>query len=75
VQVLAIERRPARKRPTSKVLDWVAFVFAFLAPPVGFVLGVVSVLVGLCGRGWTTALGRAGVAIGLSLTVVLAVGE
>jgi hypothetical protein len=65
---------PARTRPAvpaTRVLDWVAFVLAFVAPPVGLLAAIAALVVGSRRNGWTTGIARAAVAIGVVLTVVL----
>ncbi len=71
---LRLERRNATRRPSSSPLDWTSFVLSFLAPPLGLIAGVVSLL--LCARrsGYTSSIAKAAVAIGSSLSLVLAVG-
>lgn len=71
---LALDRRPRQKQRSTGMLDWVAFVLAFLAPPVGFLTGIAAVVVGERDRGWSTGIAKAAIGVGLALSLVLAGG-
>jgi hypothetical protein len=70
---LVLERRPDAPRSANGPLDWIAFVLAFLAPPVGLVLGVIAVLTGPKIKGYATSVAKAAIGIGAALSVVLGV--
>lgn len=56
------------------VLDRVAFVSAFLLPPVGFTLGLIAAARGRAYRGWSSGLARAAVWVSLAMAVVFVIG-
>lgn len=71
---LGFEHRPRSKSRATSVLDWIAFALAFLAPPIGLLAGIATLIVGRARRGWTSTIGRAAVAIALVLTLALGAG-
>jgi hypothetical protein len=71
IQDLALERRPRTRQRSTGVIDWVAFVLAFLAPPAGILAGVAALIISSVRNGWTTGIAKAAIAIGLVLTIVL----
>lgn len=73
-RALDFSDRPPRVRPTTSVLEWIAFVFAFLVPPLGLVLVVVARIVTRYRHHWTTKIARAATAISIVLTLLLAGG-
>ncbi|HEY4270120.1 MAG TPA: hypothetical protein VGM94_18200 [Galbitalea sp.] len=71
---LAPERHVhARSRGTA-VLDWVAFVLAFLVAPLGVVTGVVAVILGHRSNGWSSGIAKAAIGIGVVMSVALGGG-
>lgn len=70
----ALERRPRVRQKARGVLDWVAFVLAFLLPPLGVLAAVAAIIVGIRGRGWAAGISKAAVAVGLVLSLALAGG-
>jgi hypothetical protein len=70
---LALERRGGRVRSGNRPLDWIAFIFAFLAPPIGLLLGIVAVVTGSRSRGYAASIAKAAIGIGAALSVVLGV--
>jgi hypothetical protein len=71
---LALERHGDRARSGNGPLDWAAFILAFLAPPVGLILGVAAVISGPRTKGYATGIAKAAIGIGAALSVVLGVG-
>jgi hypothetical protein len=69
-----LERRQSRPRSANGPLDWVAFVLAFLAPPVGLLLGIGAVVTEPRTKGFVTGLAKAAIGIGAALSLVLGVG-
>jgi hypothetical protein len=70
---LGLQRRASRRRSASGPLDWIAFVLAIIAPPLGLVMGIITIVVGLRVRGYAVALAKAAVAIAAVLTLALSV--
>ncbi len=71
---LRLERRNATRRPSNGPLDWTSFVLALIAPPLGLIAGIVSLLLSARRSGYTSSIAKAAVAIGSVLSLVLAVG-
>ena len=69
-----LERRQARPRSANGPLDWISFVLAILAPPVGLLLGIGAVITEPRLKGYVTGLAKAAIGIGAALSLVLAVG-
>jgi hypothetical protein len=70
----ALERHNAGRRSGNRLIDWVAFVLAFLAPPIGLLLGIVAAATGSRSRGYAAGIAKAAIGIGAALSLVLAVG-
>jgi hypothetical protein len=70
---LALERRTSAVRSGNGPLDWVAFVLAFLAPPVGLLVGIGAVISGSRTKGYATSIAKAAIGIGAALSLVLGV--
>jgi hypothetical protein len=71
---LELERRSRKRVRSTGVLDWVAFVLAFIAPPLGVLVAIASLIVSYRIKGWTAGIAKAALAIGVVFTVVLAGG-
>lgn len=56
------------------MLDWVAFVLAFLVAPLGVVTGVVAVILGHRSNGWSSGIAKAAIGIGVVMSVALGGG-
>ena len=69
-----LQRRQPQPRSANGPLDWVAFVLAFLAPPVGLLLGIGAVVTEPRTKGFVTGLAKAAIGIGAVLSLVLGVG-
>jgi hypothetical protein len=69
----ALERHTEQVRSGNGPLDWGAFVLAFLAPPIGLILGIVAALTGARSRGYATSLAKAAIGIGAVLSLMLGV--
>jgi hypothetical protein len=70
---LVLERHGGGARSGNRPLDWIAFVLAFLAPPVGLILAIVAVVTGSRAQGYASAVAKAAIAIAAALSVVLGV--
>ena len=70
---VAPRRHRRRTRSATSPVDWVAIVLAFLAPPLGILVGVGAVIAGLRLRGYATSVAKAAIGIGAVLTLVLGV--
>jgi hypothetical protein len=68
-----LERHPRASRAGSGPLDWVAFVLAFLAPPIGLLVGVGAAISGSRSRGFVAAIAKAAIGIGAGLSLILGV--
>jgi hypothetical protein len=68
----AFERRTRERQRSTSLLDWIAFGLAFVAPPVGALAGVATVVISSRTRGWSSGVGKAAIGVGLSLSLVLA---
>ena len=68
-----LERHGSGARSGNGPLDWIAFVFAFLAPPIGLLLGIGAVIRGSRSRGYAAGIAKAAIGIGAALTLVLGV--
>jgi hypothetical protein len=71
--VFALERRSRPPRSGTGPVDWIAFVLAFLAPPVGLLLGVVAVIIDSRSKGYAAGIAKAAIGIGVALSIVLGV--
>jgi hypothetical protein len=70
---LALERRTSAVQSGNGPLDWVAFILAFLAPPIGLLLGIGAVVSGSRTKGYATSIAKAAIGIGAGLSLVLGV--
>jgi hypothetical protein len=68
-----LERHGGRPRSGNGALDWVAFVLAILAPPIGLLLGIVAVVVDSRTKGYVAGIAKAAIGIGAALSLVLGV--
>jgi hypothetical protein len=73
-RTLDLERRTHGPVRSTGVLDWVAFVLAFLVAPLGILTGIAALVVSSRRNGWTSGIARAAVAIGVVVSVVLGGG-
>lgn len=67
-----LHRRRNRHRPVP--LDWTALVVAVLLPPIGFVVGIVAILLSRHRVGWSSGVARAATLVAVALSLVLAAG-
>jgi hypothetical protein len=70
---LGLERHQPRTRSANGPLDWAAFVVAFVAPPLGALLGVGAAVAGSRTKGYAASIAKAAIGIGAALTLVLGV--
>jgi hypothetical protein len=74
-QALDFSTRPRRrKKPRGTVLDWISLVLAFLAPPLGLLLNIVSRIVNYRRHGWTTTVAKVATVLSIVFTLVLGAG-
>ena len=66
--------RPERERPRAGALDWASLALAFLVPPLGLILSIVTRILSNAKNGWTTGVARAATVIGIILTIALVAG-
>jgi len=66
--------RPERERPHAGALDWASLALAFLVPPLGLILSIVTRILSSARNGWTTGVARAATVIGIILTIALIAG-
>jgi hypothetical protein len=71
---LTLERYQPARRSGNGPLDWLAFILAFLAPPIGLLLGIVTLVIDSRTKGFTAGITKAAVAIAIVLSVGLTVG-
>lgn len=71
---LGLERHEPVSRSGNGPLDWVAFILAFIAPPLGIIAGIVAIVVGTQTKGFATGIAKAAIAIGVVLSIILTVG-
>jgi len=69
----ALERHQTRVRSGNGALDWIAFVLAFLAPPVGLLVGIGAAVADSRNKGFVAAIAKAAIGIGTALSLVLSV--
>jgi hypothetical protein len=69
----ALERHQSHVRSGNGTLDWVAFALAFLAPPVGLLVGIGAVVSDSRGKGYVASVAKAAIGIGAGLSLVLGV--
>ena len=70
---LTLERHHTAARSGNGPLDWIAFVLAFLAPPIGLLLGIAAVITDSRSKGYAAGIAKAAIGIGVALTLVLGV--
>ncbi|HEX4402914.1 MAG TPA: hypothetical protein VHZ98_16465 [Galbitalea sp.] len=70
---LTLERHHGGSRSGTGVLDWVSFVLAFLAPPVGLLAGIAAAVSGSRTKGFVASVAKAAMGIGAGLSLVLGV--
>jgi hypothetical protein len=70
---LTLERHHGRSRSGTGALDWVAFVLAFLAPPVGLLVGIAAAVSDSRTKGFVASIAKAAIGIGAALSLVLGV--
>jgi hypothetical protein len=71
---LGLERHEPSSRSGNSPLDWVAFILAFIAPPLGVIAGIVAIVFGTQTKGFAAGIAKAAVAIGIVLSIALTVG-
>jgi hypothetical protein len=70
---LTLERHHSSSRSANGPLDWISFVLAFLAPPVGLLAGIAATISDRRSKGFVPAIAKAAIAIGAVLSLVLGV--
>ena len=70
---LALERHHSRPRSGTGALDWISFVLAFLAPPVGLLAGIAAAISDSRTKGFVASIAKAAIGIGAALSLVLGV--
>jgi hypothetical protein len=70
---LALERHHTRTRSGTGALDWVSFVLAFLAPPIGLLVGIGVAISDSRTKGYVASVAKAAIGIGAALSLVLGV--
>ena len=70
---LILERRHTQPRSGNGPLDWIAFVLAFLAPPIGLLAGIGAVIADSRTKGYAAGIAKAAIAIGAALSILLGV--
>jgi hypothetical protein len=73
VGAFALERHQSHPRSGNGTLDWVAFVLAFVAPPIGLLVGIGAVVSDSRGKGYAASVAKAAIGIGAGLSLVLGV--
>ena len=68
-----LERHNNGARSGNGPLDWIAFVLAFLAPPIGLLLGIGAVISDWRSKGYAAGIAKAAIGIGAALSLVLGV--
>ena len=74
-RALDFSDRPPRVKPKTSVLEWIALVLAFIAPPLGLVVSIVARIITRYRHHWTTTVAKASTVISIVLTLVLAAGS
>ena len=69
----ALERHESRSRSGNGTLDWIAFALAFLAPPIGLLVGIGAAVSGSRGKGYAATIAKVAIGIGAGLSLVLGV--
>ena len=70
---LTLERHHSRPRSGTGALDWASFVLAFLAPPVGLLVGIAAAVSDSRTKGFVASIAKAAIGIGAALSLVLGV--
>ncbi|MCW2547211.1 MAG: hypothetical protein JWN96_1671 [Mycobacterium sp.] len=73
VGAFALERHQSHPRSGNGTLDWVAFALAFLAPPIGLLVGIGAVVSDSRGKGYVASVAKAAIGVGAGLSLVLGV--
>jgi hypothetical protein len=73
VGALTLERHHSRSRSGTGALDWISFVLAFLAPPVGLLAGIAAAVSDWRTKGFVASVAKAAIGIGAALSLVLGV--
>jgi hypothetical protein len=73
VGAFALERHQSHPRSGNGTLDWVAFALAFVAPPIGLLVGIGAVVSDSRGKGYVASVAKAAIGIGAGLSLVLGV--
>jgi hypothetical protein len=73
VGAFALERHQSHPRSGNGTLDWVAFALAFLAPPIGLLVGIGAVVSDSRGKGYVGSVAKTAIGIGAGLSLVLGV--
>jgi hypothetical protein len=71
--VFALERHQSKVRSGNGVLDWIAFALAFLAPPIGLLVGIGAAVTDSRNKGYVASIAKAAIGIGAALSLVLGV--
>jgi hypothetical protein len=73
VGAFALERHQSHPRSGNGTLDWVAFALAFVAPPIGLLVGIGAVVSDSKDKGYVASVAKAAIGIGAGLSLVLGV--
>lgn len=69
---LGLQPHARRRHRSTRALDWISFALAILVPPLGLVVAIVAVLVGVARNGWASAVAKVALAIAVALSLVVA---
>ena len=73
-RVFDFSERAEPERPRTSPLGWASLVFAFLAPPLGFVLSIAAYFIAKTRHGWRTWPVTLATTISIVLSVLLVIG-
>ena len=73
-RVFDFSERAEPERPRTSPLGWASLVFAFLAPPLGFVLSIAAYFIAKTRHGWRTWPVTLATTVSIVLSVLLVIG-
>jgi hypothetical protein len=74
IHVFDFSERAEPERPRTSPLGWASLVFAFLAPPLGFLLSIAAYIIAKTRHGWRTWPVTLATTVSIVLSVLLVIG-
>jgi hypothetical protein len=70
----ALQRHEPENKSPNTPLEWIAFVLAFILPPIGIIVAIVALVIGSRTRGFGSTVARVAIVIGVVFSLIAGAG-